>query len=82
MTLMDYNLSYKRFTDSFNWDSWTRMLRAGKDTSLCPAGRESKEHATFYSADPGPLKLKAKHCVARVKISSGRGFQELSVKGA
>lgn len=60
----------------------TGMLRAGKNTSLCPAGRESKGHATFYSADSGPLKLKAKHCVARVKISSGRGFQELSIKGA
>lgn len=82
MTPMDYNLSYKRFTGDLNWDSLTRVLRAGKDNTLCPSGRESKEQATLYSADPGPLTLKAKHCVTRVKISSGRGFQELSVKGA
>lgn len=79
MTPVDYNLNYKRLKDSLN--SLTRLLRAGKSTSLCPASRESKGHATVYSVDSGPLKLKAKHC-CKGEISSGRGFQELSIKGA
>lgn len=47
------------------WDS-DRTLRAGKNTSLWPAGTGREGHATFHSAGSGPLKLRV-NTVARVK---------------